>query len=140
MINYARMTPVYVSQMMDLKENDEKACIMMMEGSFCVGKSKVPFTSLGADHVIELENQSIKVMGGIKGMNISLRQQRLAILLRHFATNLVFPNVKLAKEKITTNSQDQRIAGFKVTSLKLVTYSDNVYNVLTMKSATQERC
>ena len=56
MINYARMTPVYLSQIMDLKENDEKTWIMMMEGSFCVGKSKVPFTSIGADHGIDQEN------------------------------------------------------------------------------------
>ena len=37
MINYARMTPVYLSQMMDLKENDEKTWIIMMRGGFCVG-------------------------------------------------------------------------------------------------------
>ena len=71
MINYARMTPVYLSQMMDLKENDEKTWIMMMEGGFCVGKSKVPFTSIGADHGIEQRNRSIKVMGGIKGISNS---------------------------------------------------------------------
>ena len=34
MINYARMTPAYLSQMMDLKENDGKTWIMMMEGGF----------------------------------------------------------------------------------------------------------
>ena len=54
---------------------------------------------------------------------------------------MVFPKVTLAREKITTNSRDQRTAGFEVTSLKSVTYSvhmvlfgaiDNVYNVLTM--------
>ena len=63
------MTPVYLSQMMDLKENDEKTWIMMMEGSFCVGKWKVPFTSIGADDGIEYRNRSIKVMGGIKGIS-----------------------------------------------------------------------
>ena len=75
-------------------------------------------------------------------MNISFRQKRLAILLRHSATNLVFLKVKLAKKKITTNSQDQRTAGFEVTCLKSDVFStygvsfdatDNVYNVLTMK-------
>ena len=71
MINYARMTPVYLSQMMDLKENDEKTWIMMMKGAFCVEKSKVLFTSKGADHGIEQENRSIKVMDGIKGISKS---------------------------------------------------------------------
>ena len=71
MIKYARMTPVYLSQMMDLKENDEKTWIMMMKSGFCVEKSKVTFTFIGADHGIEQENRSIKVMGGIKGISNS---------------------------------------------------------------------
>ena len=47
------MTLVYLSQMMDLKENDEKTWNMMMEGGFCVRKLEVPFTSIGADHGIK---------------------------------------------------------------------------------------
>ena len=80
-------------------------------------------------------------------MNISLQQQRLAILLPHFATNFVFLKVKLAREKITTNSQDERTAGFEVTSLKSVTYSVHMVFVLMQQclqrayheSATKER-
>ena len=53
MINYVRMPPVYLPQMIGLKENDEKRWIMLMESVLCVGKWKVPFTSIGAHHGIE---------------------------------------------------------------------------------------
>ena len=71
MLNYARMTSVYLSQMTHLKENDEQTWNFLKEGGFCVGKSKVPFTSTGADHGIEQENRSLKVVGGIKGIGNS---------------------------------------------------------------------
>ena len=75
-------------------------------------------------------------------MNISFRQQRLAILLRHSATNLVFPKVKLAREDHyqLSGSKGSRIRS-NVSKISDVfsTYgvsfdaTDNVYNVLTMK-------
>ena len=40
MINYARMTPVYLSQMTSLKKNDERTWRLMLTGGFCVGKSR----------------------------------------------------------------------------------------------------
>ena len=67
MVNCSRITPVCLSQMMNLKENKKKNT--MIEGGFCVGKSEVPFTSICADHGIEQENRSMKVMGGIKGID-----------------------------------------------------------------------
>ena len=71
MVNFSHMTPLYLSQMMELKANDEKTWNMMMEGGFCVGKSEVPFTSIGPDHGIKQEDRSIKVMGGIKSIGNS---------------------------------------------------------------------
>ena len=138
MINYARMTPVYLSQMMDLKENDEKTWIMMMEGGFCAGKSKVPFTSMGADHGIEQENRSIKVMGGIKGTSnpsINLDKYFLSTaeinnIITSFCDKFGISESEACKREVTTNSQDQRTAGFEVTSLKSVTYSVLVVLVL----------
>ena len=138
MIKYARMTPVYLSQMMDLKENDEKTWIMMMEGGFCVGKSKFPFTSIGADHGIEQENRSIKVMGGIKGISNSsinldeyfLSTAEISNIITSFCDKFGISESEACKREITTNSQDQRTAGFEVTSLKSVTYSVHMVLVL----------
>ena len=39
MTNYARMTPVYLTQMYELEENDPLTWEMMMNGSFSVNKS-----------------------------------------------------------------------------------------------------
>ena len=88
-----------------------------------MGKSKVPFTSIGADHGIEQENRSIKVIKGISNSSINLDEYflsraEISNIITSSASNLVFPKVKLAREKITANSQDQRTAGFEVTSLK----------------------
>ena len=68
MLNYARMTPVYLSQMFQLKHDDQLTWNMMKSGSFSVNKSHIPFSAIGADHAIEQENRAMKVLGGIKGL------------------------------------------------------------------------
>ena len=68
MTNYARMTPVYLSQMFELKDKDQQTWEMMANGCFSVNKSEDPFTAIGADHCLEQENRSLKVLGGIKGI------------------------------------------------------------------------
>ena len=73
----------------------------MIEGGFCVGKSEMPFTSICADHGIEQESRSMKVMGGIKGIGNArislddyfLSAQRWAISLYHSVADLVFPDL-----------------------------------------------
>ena len=57
MFNYARMTPVYLLQMNELKEKDSDTW-----------ETSVPLTAIGAGHAIEHENRTMKVLGGIKGI------------------------------------------------------------------------
>ena len=52
MFNYARMTPVYLSQMYELKEKDSESWDFFINGYFSVNKTSVPFTAIGADHAI----------------------------------------------------------------------------------------
>ena len=62
------MTPVYVSYIFDLKENDQRTRGTMISSCFCVSKLEVPFTSIGGNHGIEQENRALKeVLGGITG-------------------------------------------------------------------------
>ena len=56
MTNHSGMIPVYLSQMLEPRENDERTWNMMKEGDFGIAKSKTSFTSIGADHQIEQEN------------------------------------------------------------------------------------
>ena len=69
MLNYARMTPVYLSQMYALRKNDETTWNILNNGHFSVNKTIVPFSAIGADHGIEQENRALKVLGGIKGLS-----------------------------------------------------------------------
>ena len=52
MFNYAPMTPVYLSQMYELKEKDSETWDFFINGYFSVNKTSVPFTAIGADHAI----------------------------------------------------------------------------------------
>lgn len=67
-INYARLTPVYLSDMFSLKTKDQRSWEFLKSGNFCVNKSKVPFCSLGVDHALEQENKEMKAIGGIRGI------------------------------------------------------------------------
>ena len=63
--NYARMVPVYLSEMF---AQDPELWEYFKQGNFSVNKTRIPFSAIGADHGIEHENRAIKVMGGIKGI------------------------------------------------------------------------
>ena len=68
MCNYARMTPVYLSQMYEYEMKDSETWEFFMNGYFSVNKTSVPFTAIGVDHAIEHKNRPMKVLGGIKGI------------------------------------------------------------------------
>ena len=65
---YARMVPVYLSEMYALKGNHPEVWEFFLKGNFSVNKTNVPFSAIGADHGIEHENRAMKVMGGIRGL------------------------------------------------------------------------
>ena len=68
MINYARITPVYLAQMFALKEKEEEAWNILNDGNFSVNKSNIVYTALGADHALEQANKTMKIHGGVKGI------------------------------------------------------------------------
>ena len=52
MLNYAPMSLVYFSQMMQMKDHDP-TCDLFENGNFSVNKSSVPFTAISADYGIK---------------------------------------------------------------------------------------
>ena len=66
--NYARMTPIYLSDMYQLKETDGETW-SFLKINFCCRKSITPFTAIGVDHALEQINRELKVMGGIVGLS-----------------------------------------------------------------------
>ena len=67
LINYARLTPLYLATMTDLLSNDNESWTYLEE-SLAISKSQIPVTSIGSDHALELENKVMKVTGGVKGL------------------------------------------------------------------------
>lgn len=66
--NYARLSPVYLSEMEEVRNNEKDIWNFFREGNFSVQKRDIPFTAIGADHALEQENKNIKVLGGVKGL------------------------------------------------------------------------
>ena len=61
-LNYARLMPVYLSQMFELRKKDPKTWDLLQNGHFSVNKSGIPFSAIGADHALEQENRAMKVL------------------------------------------------------------------------------
>ena len=68
MQNYARLTPVYLADMFLPKEADPCRWNYFDKGYFCINKSKLPHSAIGAGHAIEHENRAMKVLGEIKSI------------------------------------------------------------------------
>ena len=66
-LNYARMTPLYLADMMSLKESNSLEW-KYLKNNFTISKSNIPFTSIGSDHAMEQINKDMKVTGGITGL------------------------------------------------------------------------
>ena len=56
MLRYACLTPVYLSQMYQLRNDDRTIWNRFVEGEFIVNKSNVSFSAIGADPALEQEN------------------------------------------------------------------------------------
>ena len=113
-----------------------------------MGKSKVPFTSIGADHGIEQENRSIKVIKGISNSSINLDEYFLS---RAEISNIITSScVKfgISESEACKREDHYQLSGSKNSRIRsnmskisdvFSTYgvsfdaTDNVYNVLTMK-------
>ena len=60
MLNYARMMPVYLSDM-KLKDSESTVYADFLQGNRVVNKNPLPFQAIGADHALEHINRAMKV-------------------------------------------------------------------------------
>ena len=71
-INYARMIPVYLSEMSSLNEADPEIYEEFIEGNWVVNKNaQLPFCAVGADNALEHINRSMKVSRGLIGITLN---------------------------------------------------------------------
>ena len=146
-LNYARLSPVYLSEMAVVQESEPEIWNLFMEGNFSVQKNKIPFTAIGADHALEQENKNIKVLVGVKGLlqndSALVRFGLISPVLNQICEE--FYNINgIEKETLTehyqlTGSTNERITNN--TSKLLVTLEnlevtfekehDDIYNIVT---------
>ena len=69
-INYARLAPLYLTEMYNLKTFDKQTWDYLSSGHFTVNKNtnQCSFSSICVDHALEQENISLKIQGGIIGL------------------------------------------------------------------------
>ena len=60
-LNYARLLPMYLATVQNVKTNLPRLWKEFKKGNFCITKSNVKFTSIAPDHGIEHENRKMKV-------------------------------------------------------------------------------
>ena len=149
MLNYARLTPVYLSQMAELKEKDRVTWQLFERGNFSVNKSSVAFTAIGADHALEQQNRAMKVLGGIKGIannqtaldEFFMTAGEMSLILDQFADRYDLRGSKNAKEHYQlSGTKNKRISDNTNTLLSTLDFhnlsfenTDNLFNVVTNK-------
>ena len=150
MINYARLTPVYIAKMLSLKDEDPETWNMFNSGNFSVNKTLIPFSAIGVDHAIEQENRAVKVLGGIKGIannqkaldEYFLTVSEMGNIIEDFCEvfNIHSETPKRTQHYQLTGSKNQRINdNVKKMSEVFASHevnfenSDVLYNVLTKK-------
>ena len=119
MLNYARLRPVYLSQMTKLKKKDNDTWQAFQTGHFSVNKSSVPFSAIGADHALEQQNRAVKVLGGVKGIANShtalaeyfMAAGELSLLLDQFSDQYDLRNNSLKRKQHyqLSGSKNQRL-------------------------------
>ena len=66
------MIPVYLAEIYSLKASDREIYEEFTEGNRLVNRNaEVPFCAIGAENVLEHENRSMKVSGGLVGISLN---------------------------------------------------------------------
>ncbi len=65
---YARLVPLYLTDMATLQKTDPDIHQEFMNGNFAVNKNHIPFCAIGMDHALEHINRIMKVTGGLMGV------------------------------------------------------------------------
>ena len=116
-LNYARMIPLYISEMLSMQEIDPSLLEEFSSGNWIVNKSKIAFCALGAYHALEQVNRWMKVADGIVGLtqnqtartrffSVAPELARLKVESKQEATveNIFHPNIMSLHMQSVTKS------------------------------------
>ena len=149
MLNYARLTPVYLSQIIKWNENDRETWEVLQRSNFNVSKWSVPFPAIDADHGLEQQNRALRVLGGIKWIANSqtaldeffMTAGEMSLLLDQFTDHYHLRNSRNTKEHYQlSGSKNKRISDntqklSQILDAHNLSFENakNLYNVLTNK-------
>lgn len=75
-LSYSRLLPLQLHAYQIVKKENPALWKEFREnGNFIATKNKIKFTSIGLDHGLEQEIKKLKIVGGIRGINLSKRCQ-----------------------------------------------------------------
>ena len=86
---YARLIPLYIADMQQVKVNDPDFYQEFMNGNWIVNKNpNVPFCCLGAEHGLQPVNRMMKVSGGLVGITLNASARNRFFLVAPHLTSL----------------------------------------------------
>ena len=88
-VKYRRMLPVYVAEMLHLRENNEITWNALVKDFSCQ-KSNIP----GRDHCGEQENKRLKTRGGLTGITRNENSRTRQLLVAPVLSSIFNQNVK----------------------------------------------
>ena len=109
-LNYARLTPVYIATMLELKKYDQSSW-EYLSNNFSINKSAVPFTAIGSDHALEQDNRKMKVTGGIIGLTQNQSALNRYCLIAPILNSLSDEFVKLYNVNDNTKKSHYQLHG-----------------------------
>ena len=85
---YARLIPLYIADMQQVKVKDPDIYQEFMNGNWIVNKNpNVSFCCLGADHGLEQVNRMMKVSGDLAGITLNTSaRDRFFLVVPHLAS------------------------------------------------------
>ena len=152
-LNYARLTPVYLKEMLTLCSEDVETWKFFEGGNFSVNKNTVPFCAIGVDHAMEQENKSMKIAGGITGITLNqtaldrfvLTAPQISQIVEEFFENNGISDTSNKKHHQLIGSANRRITknaeSLKTTMEKFdLSFEETtcVFNVVTKKVLSPE--
>jgi hypothetical protein len=120
-IKYRRWLPVYLADMVALRENDPEIWNYFEEGNFSVQKTTIPFVAIGRDHAGEQENKVLKVQGGLQGIT---RQENART--RYFLIAPILKEIVNDMQKMGGSPEEQNLLHHQLINRRLLLQNRDV--------------
>ena len=131
MLNYARMMPVYLSEMALLPQSNPDINREFTRGNWVVNKTHVPFCAIGADHALEHVNGSMKVSRGLIGITQNPHARTKFFLIAPELARLA-----IEAEEMAGYSRNSKVSHHALSPSAEVKHDTRISNLITLSLFT----